>query len=356
MAHPLSVLLMARLREFFREPEAIFWVYGFPVLLAVGLGIAFRDKPPESVHVDVQVPVAPGGGAPGGPPADDAARAALAALRGADGFTASPCARDACRDRLRLGRTDIVVVPGTPVAYIYDPTRPESVLARARVDDALQRRAGRADALATEDDHVRDPGSRYIDFLIPGLLGMNLMGGGLWGIGFVIVDMRVRKLLKRLVATPMRRSDFLLAMMGSRLIFMLPEVALLLLAGALLFGVVVQGSLLAVAAVSVLGAVSFAGLGLLVACRAQKIETVSGLMNVVMLPMWLLSGIFFSSDRFPDALQPFIKALPLTMLNDALRAVILEGATLFSQWPSLAGLVAWGGLSFALALRWFRWN
>jgi ABC-2 type transport system permease protein len=354
MAHPLSVLLAARLREFFREPEAIFWVYGFPVLLAVGLGIAFRDKPPESVRVDVQVA---GTTAPGGAAApDDAARAVMAALGRAGGFVAAPCAADACRDRLRLGRTEIVLVPGTPISYIYDPTRPESVLARARVDDALQRNAGRADPIATRDDHVRDPGSRYIDFLIPGLLGMNLMGGGLWGIGFVIVDMRVRKLLKRLVATPMRRSDFLLAMMGSRLIFMLPEVALLLLAGALLFGVVIKGSLVAVTAVSILGAISFAGLGLLVACRAQKIETVSGLMNVVMLPMWLLSGIFFSSDRFPAALQPVIKALPLTMLNEALRAVILEGATLPSQWARLLGLVAWGGVSFVLALRWFRWN
>jgi ABC-type multidrug transport system permease subunit len=351
MAHPLNALLLSRLREFFREPEAIFWVYGFPVLLAVGLGIAFREKPPASVRVDVQVEAATAG-----PAAGDPAAAALAALGAAAGFEAAPCTAAACRDRLRLGRTDIVVVPGSPVAYLYDPTRPESVLARARVDDALQRAAGRADPLLSRDDHVREPGSRYIDFLIPGLLGMNLMGGGLWGIGFVIVDMRVRRLLKRLVATPMRRADFLLAMMGSRLIFMLPEVALLLLAGALLFGVVVEGSLLAVTAVSILGAVSFAGLGLLVACRAQKIETVSGLMNVVMLPMWLLSGIFFSSDRFPAGLQPFIKALPLTMLNDALRAVILEGATLPSQWLRLLGLAAWGGMSFVLALRWFRWN
>jgi len=358
MARPLNALLLARLREFFREPEAIFWVYGFPVLLAVGLGIAFRDKPPERVRVDVQVTAAaaPTGGATGDLAAGDPAAVALRTLGAAGGFDTAPCAADACHDRLRLGRTDIVVVPGAPLTYLYDPTRPESVLARARVDDALQRSAGRADALATKDDHVREPGSRYIDFLIPGLLGMNLMGGGLWGIGFVIVDMRVRRLLKRLVATPMRRTDFLLAMMGSRLIFMLPEVALLLLAGALLFGVVVKGSLLAVAAVSILGAVSFAGLGLLVACRAQKIETVSGLMNVVMLPMWLLSGIFFSSDRFPAALQPFIKALPLTMLNEALRAVILEGATLPSQWLPLAGLAAWGGVSFVLALRWFRWN
>jgi ABC-type multidrug transport system permease subunit len=352
--NPFWALLIARLREFYREPEAIFWVYGFPVLLAVGLGIAFRDKAPDQVRVDVKVEAAAGAAAD--PVAGGRAREAQHVLAARPGFRALSCAGQACSDRLRLGRTDIVVVPGDPVGYVFDPTRPESVLARTRVDEALQRAAGRADPLMTADQPVTQPGSRYIDFLIPGLLGMNLMGGGLWGIGFVIVDMRVRKLLKRLVATPMRRRDFLLSMMGSRIIFMLPEVALLLLAGALLFHVSVRGSLAAVLAVCLLGAVSFAGLGLLVACRAQKIETVSGLMNVVMLPMWLLSGIFFSSERFPGAVQPLIRALPLTMLNDALRAVILEGATLPSQWLRLGGLALWGGMSFVLALRWFRWS
>ncbi|HKY31848.1 MAG TPA: ABC transporter permease [Candidatus Polarisedimenticolia bacterium] len=341
---PLRHLLTSRLKEFFREPEAIFWVYGFPVVLAVGLGIAFREKPPEEIRVDL---------AAGAPRASlQRARDALAGPP----FLVSECGEAECRGRLRMGKTDIVVVPAEPIAYVFDAMRPESVLARSRVDEALQRSAGRSDPLPTADRPVTEPGSRYIDFLIPGLLGMNLMGGGLWGIGFVIVDMRVRKLLKRLVATPMRRSDFLLALIGSRLVFMLPEVALLLLAGVIFFQVAIQGSLAAVMAVSLLGAVSFAGLGLLIACRAGKIETVSGLMNLVMLPMWLLSGIFFSSERFPAALQPVIKALPLTLLNDSLRAVILEGAALPTQAGRLAGLAAWGGASFVIALVWFRWS
>ncbi len=347
---PFRALLVSRLREFYREPEALFWVYGFPVLLAIGLGIAFRERPPEQVRIDVLAAASPVGETGG---AEDALRALQADPR----FEARACEGEECAQRLRLGRTDLVVVAGAQgLEFRFDPTRPESVLARARTEDALQRAAGRADPVKVEEHPVTQPGSRYIDFLIPGLLGMNLMGGGLWGIGFVLVDMRVRKLLKRLVATPMRRTDFLLAMMGSRILFMLPEVALLLAAGALLFHVRVQGSLLAVLAVSLLGAVSFAGLGLFVACRAQKIETVSGLMNVVMLPMWLLSGIFFSSERFPAALQPAIQALPLTMLNEALRAVILEGASLGSQAVRLGGLALWGAVSFVLALRWFRWS
>jgi ABC-type multidrug transport system permease subunit len=348
---PLESLLLNRVREFSREPEAIFWMYGFPVILAIGLGIAFRERPPEELRVDVRAETTATQAA-GGIPADDA----LAALKARPGTVARLCAGEECTQRLRLGKTDVVVAPGDGYEYLFDPMRPESVLARARADDILQRAAGRADPVRTSEQPVKEPGSRYIDFLIPGLLGMNLMGGGLWGIGFVIVDMRVRKLLKRMVATPMRKSDFLLAMMGSRIVFMLPEVALLLLSGVLLFHVVVKGGLLAILTVSIVGAVSFAGLGLFVACRAQKIETVSGLMNVVMLPMWMLSGIFFSSERFPDALQPVIKALPLTMLIDALRAVILEGAALPSQAVRLAGLVLWGGVSFVLALRFFRWN
>jgi ABC-2 type transport system permease protein len=343
---PFRALLVSRLREFYREPEALFWVYGFPVLLAIGLGIAFRERPPEQVRIDVLIEAQAG-----------RAAESLRTLQADPRFQARACAGDECAQRLRLGRTDLVVAPGAQgFEFRFDPTRPESVLARTRTEDALQRAAGRADPVKVEEHPVTQPGSRYIDFLIPGLLGMNLMGGGLWGIGFVLVDMRVRKLLKRLVATPMRRTDFLLAMMGSRILFMLPEVALLLAAGALLFHVRVQGSLLAVLAVALLGAVSFAGLGLFVACRAQKIETVSGLMNVVMLPMWLLSGIFFSSERFPAALQPAIQALPLTLLNEALRAVILEGASLSSQAIRLGGLALWGAVSFVLALRWFRWS
>jgi ABC-type multidrug transport system permease subunit len=260
------------------------------------------------------------------------------------------------RERLRLGKASLVVVPGDPVTYVFDPSRPESALARARVDDVLQRAAGRQDPVRIADTRVTEPGSRYIDFLVPGLLGLNLMGGSMWGVGFVIVDMRVKKLLKRLAATPMARADFLWSLAGSRLLFMLPELAVIMATGVLLFGMPVRGSGMAVLALAVLGAASFAGLGMLAACRAQRIETVSGLMNVIMVPMWLLSGTFFSSERFPDLLQPLVQALPLTQLNDALRAVILEGATLPSQGWRVLALAAWAVVPFALSLRWFRWH
>jgi len=266
--------------------------------------------------------------------------------------------REAALKGFHFGKYDLAIEasPDGSYTYYYDPARPESVLSRAEIDAALQAAAGRKDAVTTSAQSSSEPGSRYIDFLIPGLLGMNLMNSGMWGIGFALVEMRQRKLLKRFVATPMRRSDFLLALTSSRLVLMVIEVGLLLGFGVLVFHMRVQGSILSVVLLGSLGAIAFGGVGLLTACRAQKIESVSGLINLVMMPMWIFSGVFFSYDRFPAIAHPFIKALPLTALNDALRATIIEGASLGSQSGRLLVLAVWGGVSFVLALRWFRWT
>jgi ABC-2 type transport system permease protein len=344
---PLRQLILARLKEFSREPEALFWVYGFPILMIIALGIAFRTQGPAKVTVDVVQ------GANSQVISQELARLPNFIVTNNDATT--------CRTRLRTGKTDVVVTvksgDGSPeYEYSYDPSRPESVIARNTLDDALQRAAGRKDVVTITEQKVEEPGGRYIDFLVPGLLGMSLMGGGLWGVGFVTVDLRIRKLLKRFLATPMKKSHFLAGIMLSRMSFMVPEVILLLLFARYAFGVTIQGNWLALALIIVLGAVTFSGLGLLIASRAKTIEAVSGLMNVVMVPMWIFSGIFFSSERFPAAAQPYILAMPLTALIRALRAVMLEGATLGSQWLMLAILAAWATVTFILALRWFRWT
>jgi ABC-type multidrug transport system permease subunit len=260
------------------------------------------------------------------------------------------------RLRLRAGRIALLVLPGDPVIYRYDSTRTESGLARLEVDAVLQRARGRTDPVAVRDDRVVAPGSRYIDFLIPGLLGMNLLGSGIWGVGFSVVQARQKKLLKRYMATPMRRSHYLLSFILSRLVFLILEVVGLIGFGWLLFGVAVRGSYVTLAAVTILGAFAFAGLGLLVASRAKTIEGVSGLMNLVMLPMWILSGTFFSSSRFPNAMLPFVKALPLTALNDTLRAVMIDGAGLATLLGPIAIVAVWGAVSFVVALKIFRWR
>jgi len=342
-----SHLLVARMLELKREPEVIFWVFIFPLLLALGLGIAFRNKPSHAPSVAI---VAGAGSEP--------AKTLLEHSSHQTSFKIQALGPEDARKGFRLGKYDLVIEPNGKggFEYRYDPARPESVLAKAEVDDALQAAAGRKEAIATTAVTSSEPGSRYIDFLIPGLLGMNLMNSGMWGIGFALVDMRQRKLLKRFVGTPMRRGDFLLALMSSRLVLMVMEIGLLLIFGILAFHMRVLGSVFSICLLGALGAITFGCVGLLTASRAQKIESVSGLINLVMMPMWIFSGVFFSYERFPAMVQPLIKALPLTALNDALRACILEGTPLSHQWSRLLVMSLWGGISFVLALKWFRWT
>jgi ABC-type multidrug transport system permease subunit len=341
----LVQLTLVRFREFLREPEAVFWTFVFPVLLAVGLGIAFRNKPADAVPVAV---VRSAVGA-------DSLAARLG--RGA-GLRVRTLDDSAAARALRTGDVALVVTadPAGAVQYRFDDTRPEGRSARFLADEAVQRAAGRADPVRVSEVQVREKGSRYIDFVVPGLLGMNIMAGGIWGLGFAIVEARRRNLLKRLVSTPMPRFEYLLSFLLSRFVFLLLEVAMILGCSMLLFGVPIRGSLLQLFVVSLVSALSFGGLGLLIASRAKTTEGVSGLMNLAMMPMWVLSGVFFSSANFPGAAQPFIQALPLTATNNALRATMLQGAGWGTVLPSLAIVAAWGIVCFVVALRIFRWR
>ncbi len=343
--HPLIELTKVRIREFLRQGEALFWVFGFPILLTLALGIAFRNTGPEKVVVTVE---------------DGAKNSAdvFAALSASPDLKVNHLPADEAAHQLRIGKTTLLVQAGDNGAYIYryDPTRPESRAARLAVDDALQRHRGRVDPAASRDEKVTEPGSRYVDFLLPGLLGLNMMGSSMWGLGFGLVDMRQKRLLKRLAATPMRRSHFLLSFMLSRLIFLVLELGIVLGFARLTFGVQMRGSWIALIVVSLFGSFCFTSVGLLVASRARTLEGVSGWMNLFMMPMWLLSGTFFSYSRFPDFTLPLIRVLPLTALNDALRSVISEGAGLANNNLELAVLAAWSVLCFIFALRLFRWQ
>jgi ABC-2 type transport system permease protein len=343
--HPLVQLTRVRYREFFREPEAVFWVFIFPVLLAAGLGIAFRNRTAERTVVAVVAER---------PEAEKLVRdlgkePELEALLLNDSAAAAT---------LRTGDVALVVVPSADggVEYRYDDTRPESRTARLQVDDALQRSSGRRDRVPVKEQLVREPGARYIDFLVPGLLGMNLMGSGIWGLGFAIVDARKKRLLKRLIATPMSRFQYLASFALSRLTLLFIEVGLLLSFAVLAFGVPLRGSLALLVTICLVSSLSFASLGLLIASRAQTMEGASGLMNLVMLPMWIFSGVFFSAARFPETIQPFIQLLPLTAVIDALRANTLRGAGWDAVAPELAIIAGWMVVSFLLALKLFRWR
>lgn len=339
---PLVEMTLARLREFVREPEALFWTFVFPIVMSVMLAVAF----PARGSRPVQVGLVPGPGA----------ASLRQTLAGTPGIALRDVPPTEEQRAIREGEVDLVVVPSSPPTYRFDPAREESRIARLVVDEALKRAAGRPDPWSAREEPLKVPGSRYIDWLIPGILGMNIMSTGMWGIGFSIVQMRIRKLLKLLVASPMRKREYLLAQMLARLVFLAPEAAVPLLFGALVLGMPVYGSFAAIAAVCLAGALSFTAFGLLMASRARTLEAISGILNLVMLPMWVLSGVFFSTANFPAFLQPVIQALPLTALNDALRAVVLEGATLHAVGGELALLAAWGIIPFAAALRLFRWT
>ena len=344
--NPLIELTTMRVREFLREKEAVFWVFVFPVLMTFALGIAFRNTAPDVTPVAIEAAAT-----------DSRASEIVRVLSQSADFTATVMSPEEATQALRSGKVAIVVKPNNDsFEYRFDPTRPESRTARLLVDDVLQRGKGRADVVKVGDQQVTEPGARYVDFLVPGLIGMNLMGSGLWGLGFTVVIARSRKLLKRFAATPMRRSHYLLSFILSRLVFLVLEVGAVVIFAVLAFGFTVRGSWLSLALTIVLGGFTFSGIGLLVAARPTTIEGVSGLMNFIMLPMWLLSGTFFSSERFPQVLQPFIKALPLTALNDVLRAVMNEGASLSSNWIPIATLLAWCLVSFVVALKIFRWQ
>jgi ABC-2 type transport system permease protein len=344
--HPLIELTTMRVREFLREREAVFWVFIFPVLMTFALGIAFRNTAPEKAFVAIEA---------------DATNPSISELANvlahSPEISSSVLAPEEAARALRSGKVAIIIKPGTDSYSLrFDPTRPESRTARLIVDDVLQRAKGRTDVFTVGEERITETGARYVDFLVPGLIGMNLMGSGLWGLGFTVVIARSRKLLKRFAATPMRRSHYLLSFMLSRLGFLLLEVAAVVVFAWLVFGFTVRGSWLGLYLIVLLGGFTFSGICLLVAARPTTIEGVSGLMNFIMLPMWLLSGTFFSSERFPQVFQPFIKALPLTALNTLLRAVMNEGAPLWANWIHVAILLAWLLISFVVALKIFRWQ
>ena len=340
--HPLIELTLARLREFVREPEALFWSFVFPIVMSVAMAIAFPSRGSQPVRVGVP---------PGA--SSEMLRTTLASTTG---LVVREVAPDKELRQLREGDVHVIVRPGDPPTYRFDPDREESRIARLVVDDVLKRAAGRGDPWHAREDAVAIPGSRYVDWLIPGIISLGIMNNGMWSVGFMTVQARLRKLLKRLAASPMKRWQFLLAPVLARLIFLGPEIAVPLVFASLVLDVPIRGSILTIAFVALIGAVTFGAIGMLLGSRVRTFEAINGLMNLSTVPMWVLSGVFFSASNFPQAVQPVIHALPLTALVDGLRAVVLEGATIGAIRVELLTLVAWAIGTFAIGLRIFRWR
>jgi ABC-2 type transport system permease protein len=335
----LYQLTYARFRLFFREPEAVFWIFVFPILLAVGLSFAFRNRPPDVLQVAATT------------------SQLTQALNGEKGLTATTQNQADGRKALVNGTILLLAIqqPGG-VTFEYDDTNPDARTTRLLADRAIQAAAGQRVAVPTQSHLVHEAGSRYIDFVVPGLLGMNLMSSAIWGLGFAIVEARQKKLLKRLVASPMPRWQYLASFLLSRLLLLVVEVGVFLGFARLVLGVPCRGSLWQLALLCVLASLSFSALGLLIASRAKTMEAASGLMNLIMLPMWILSGVFFSASRFPNVIQPLIRALPLTATIDALRGNMLQGLALSHLLAPMAVLLLWLVVTFSVSLRIFRWR
>ena len=338
--HEIVRLTRVRFILFIRQPEAVFWTFVFPLLLTIVLGFAFREQELAPSRVGVF----------------DTGASLVAGLDDRSELTLVHVQRSADAQRkLRKGAIDVLIVQGTDGPELrFDPKRPEAALARLRVLEALAPSKQSPRILA--DRPVTERGSRYIDFLFAGILGMNLMGTGIWGVGFELTDMRQKKLLKRLLVTPMRRSSLFISMLAWRLLFLIPEMGVLLSVGVFFLGVPFKGSVASVFLLCVLGSLCFASVGLLLASRARTIQGVSGLMNAVMMPMWLASGIFFSYERFPEFLHGPLRALPLTALNDALRGLLLDGRGLAHYGVELGVLGLWTVVPMLISLRIFRWQ
>jgi len=335
----LFQLTAMRIRLFLREPEAIFWTFCFPILLAVGLGIAFRNRPADVLQVGATT------------------TQLTQALADDKGLTAATMDEVRGAHALATGQILLLAIQRTDgIEYKFDDTNPDARTARLVADLAIQKAAGRQDAVRANDQLVHETGARYIDFVVPGLLGMNLMMSAMWSLCFAVVDARQKKLLKRMVASPMPRWQFLASFLFSRLVLLIIEVAVFLGFAGLAFGVPFRGSLWELGLVCVLTSLAFSAMGLLCSSRAKTIEAASGLVNLVMLPMWILSGIFFSATRFPAAIQPLVRALPLTAAIDALRGNMLQGLTLGQQAAPVAILLAWLVVPFAVSLWIFRWR
>jgi ABC-type multidrug transport system permease subunit len=336
----LFQLTIVRFRLFLREPEAVFWTFIFPIILAVGLGLAFRNRPADVLQVAATAPLL------------------TQKLASDKGLTATTLNEADGTHSLATGGILLLAIQNADgsISYKYDDTNPDARTARLIADHAVQTASGQHDAVSTGNQLVHEKGSRYIDFVVPGLLGMNLMGPAIWGLGFAIVEARQKKLLKRLVASPMPKWQYLSSFILSRLLMLAVEVVVFLGFAAIAFGVPFRGSIWQLGVLCILISLSFSALGLLTASRAKTMEAASGLMNLVMLPMWILSGVFFSASRFPAVIQPFVRALPLTAAIDTLRGNMLQGLGMSQMLPQVVILLAWLVVPFAVSLKIFRWR
>lgn len=347
----IAHLVLVNFKNFFREPGALFWSFAFPIAMAWVLGVAFSGSPEKKYKILVagdstMQKLFPAQSSP--------FTAAIGTGTGttvnAEFTTASPSALDAA---LKNGTCILYIdlQKGEPVFH-YDPGNAEAVNLFLLLDRELALKANRKTYVT---EKITTKGTRYIDFLIPGLLALGVMNSCVWGISWYLIELRMKKLLRRMVATPMKKSSFILSHFITRLLLTLFESVILTLFAWVFFGLEMTGSFLALILIYLSGVLAFGGIGLMLASRTQSTHVANGLINAVVLPMTIVSGIFFSYQSFPQWMVYIIKVLPLTLLSDSVRAIFNEGAGVADVLLPCSLLSGLGLVLYLLGLKIFKW-
>ncbi len=350
----LIQMILVQIREFYRNPGILFWTLGFPILMAWGLGIAFTKQGEPVKHVAWVK--------------ENSSSVVMSNFIGADlnhkkigndksGYTDYIFEKAIWNEAIQMikrGKVSLIILEkGDSLQYQLDPKNPEAQLAQLQISYALKN--GNITADSNEIRTFSQVGTRYIDFLIPGLMAMNIMMSCMWGISYTLIDRRGKKLLRRMVATPMNKSLFLFSHLITRVIMSFIEATLLLTFAYLYFDISIQGSYAALISMIIAGNIIFFGLAVLTSSRTSNTQIGNGLINVVVMPMMVSSGIFFSYHNFPDWITPVIEKMPLTLMADSIRSIFIEGAGFSQAWPALAILVGTGTLFYLVGLKIYKW-
>ena len=373
----LFELISAYFKEIIREPGVLFWGIAFPILMSLGLGIAFTKKP--NVERDVAViannrPILQ---------VSDSTNKIMTFLKNhARKVEASDLSFETFKIVIpdpKLGNTTFLFQITTwqnamillkrgnlsiildekngQIQYHFDPRNPDAQLTYLKLSELFGEK-GQISNLRKETniEPLTVSGTRYIDFLVPGLIAMGIMMSSMWGLSYGIIDKRSKKLLRRMVATPMRKSYFLIALITVRIGMNFVESALLFLFAALVFNITIQGNIAALLVIFLAGNIAFAGIAIFISSHTGNTEIGNGLINVVVLPMMVLSGIFFSYHNFPDWSLPFIRIMPLTMLADGIRSIFIEGTGFAQNFLPIVILLTSGVFFFTFGLKIFKWH
>jgi len=332
-------LLHVRNLEFLRDCGTFGWNVVLPLVLVLGIAFVFSGEGRPLFKVGVLAP-------PG------VAAAAAAEPHLGRQYVQFIAVDDLPAARLKIERhqLDMLIDVRDPAALEYwvNPTSPRGYALERMLDGGHPPGWTRAAVSGRE--------VRYVDWLVPGVLGMNMMFSCLFGVGYVIVRYRKSGYLKRLYATPLTAFEFLAAQVTSRLMLTLSITIAVFVLTDLLLDFYMLGRWFDLLVIAALGAISMISLGLLVASRVTSEELAGGLLNLLTWPMMLLSGVWFSMEGTPQALQWVAQLLPLTHMLDGARAIMLDGKGLLDLLPQIAALAAISAASLGLGAWWFRWR